>query len=631
MKFANPDILYALLLLLIPVIVHLFKFQRFRKLVFPNVTFLKNVEKESRKSRKLRKFIVLLTRMLMLAFLILAFAKPYIPSRNERVSPEKYIVFDRSMSTSYFENKQSVFTSLVGMLQEVVSEDETYFLVDNGIKENKGKDLVKSIMESGFSPYVFAHEDAIRQIKLTEQGPKSVFYFTDLQFFNENALREMAEDSLTRYHLVVRKPAFPRNAWIDTLYLVNNTLEVFTLGVVVKATGNFDLVLDLFAADNLLYKKDLRIKANGTDTVFFEVPKRYKVKSGKIVLQGEKLLPFDNQLYFKIPQPLTYKVLIAGKRIPRFFRTLYEHPGIEIKIFEPGKIPWADLEQYDLLVFTGWEPFYNFDLLNRYLSKGKMIFIPDFEDTDLLFYNRMGWKNVKIDTLDREIVHIAYGHPFFRDVFKKREQKFKAPQIDKTYLLPRKGDVLLATAGNQPFLIKKGNIFIFSASIDRSNSNFYLSPLMIPVFFKPLWMHSGRNLLYRYIDKNLQFTVKVDALEKPVEIRSGNVSFIPYQEHTGKELNIFPENYIKKPGIYYVINQKDTVDVLALNYNRKESVLKYLEKETDIPRNVRFYNSVKSLKPVLVKGTKDLSFWFIILAILLFITEMLMLRFWKWN
>ncbi|MCH7524070.1 MAG: BatA domain-containing protein, partial [Bacteroidetes bacterium] len=43
MQFKYPELLYALLLLLIPIIVHLFQLRKFQKVAFTNVQFLKQV------------------------------------------------------------------------------------------------------------------------------------------------------------------------------------------------------------------------------------------------------------------------------------------------------------------------------------------------------------------------------------------------------------------------------------------------------------------------------------------------------------------------------------------------------------------------------------------------------------
>ncbi len=44
MQFKNPEILYFLFLLLIPILIHLFHLQKFKKVAFTNVKFLKEIE-----------------------------------------------------------------------------------------------------------------------------------------------------------------------------------------------------------------------------------------------------------------------------------------------------------------------------------------------------------------------------------------------------------------------------------------------------------------------------------------------------------------------------------------------------------------------------------------------------------
>ncbi|MEN8745154.1 MAG: BatA domain-containing protein, partial [Polaribacter sp.] len=43
MQFKNPDILYFLALLIIPILVHLFQLQKFTKIAFTNVAFLQKI------------------------------------------------------------------------------------------------------------------------------------------------------------------------------------------------------------------------------------------------------------------------------------------------------------------------------------------------------------------------------------------------------------------------------------------------------------------------------------------------------------------------------------------------------------------------------------------------------------
>ncbi|WP_309597403.1 BatA domain-containing protein [Flavobacterium davisii] len=85
MQFKHPEILYFLFLLIIPVIVHLFQLRKFKKEYFTNVRFLKELIIQTRKSSKIKKYLLLATRLLLLATLILAFAQPFLKQQTKQV------------------------------------------------------------------------------------------------------------------------------------------------------------------------------------------------------------------------------------------------------------------------------------------------------------------------------------------------------------------------------------------------------------------------------------------------------------------------------------------------------------------------------------------------------------------
>ncbi len=99
MQFKNPEILYALFLLLIPILIHLFQLRRYKKTPFTNVAFLETVIQNTRKSSTLKKWLVLCTRLLALTFLIFAFAEPFIPNTERALQPQETVIFiDNSFS-----------------------------------------------------------------------------------------------------------------------------------------------------------------------------------------------------------------------------------------------------------------------------------------------------------------------------------------------------------------------------------------------------------------------------------------------------------------------------------------------------------------------------------------------------
>ena len=99
MQFALPELLYALFALLIPVLVHLFQLRRFKVQKFTNLAFLEKISVQTRQSSTLKKWLILLFRMLALACIVLAFAQPFTSNKNAKnEQPELVIYLDNSFS-----------------------------------------------------------------------------------------------------------------------------------------------------------------------------------------------------------------------------------------------------------------------------------------------------------------------------------------------------------------------------------------------------------------------------------------------------------------------------------------------------------------------------------------------------
>ena len=91
MKLLEPYFLYAFLALAIPIIIHLFSFQKHKIVQFSNVAFLKQILQKKSNITKLQKLLLLLTRLLLISAIILAFSEPYISNNEEEIENKKII------------------------------------------------------------------------------------------------------------------------------------------------------------------------------------------------------------------------------------------------------------------------------------------------------------------------------------------------------------------------------------------------------------------------------------------------------------------------------------------------------------------------------------------------------------
>ena len=98
MRYQNPELLYALFAITIPILVHLFNFRKHKTIYFSSIRFLKEIKEDNRKKSRLKNILVLISRILAISFLVLAFAGPYIPSANQEHTNNIFLYIDNSFS-----------------------------------------------------------------------------------------------------------------------------------------------------------------------------------------------------------------------------------------------------------------------------------------------------------------------------------------------------------------------------------------------------------------------------------------------------------------------------------------------------------------------------------------------------
>jgi len=132
MQFKHPELLYALLLLIIPILVHLFQLRKFKEQAFTNVKFLKRVKLQTRKSSQLKKWLILLSRLCALAAIILAFAQPFIPSTSAALKEKETIIYlDNSFSMQQKNTQGELLKQSVQEVLKNIPEQQSFTLFTN--------------------------------------------------------------------------------------------------------------------------------------------------------------------------------------------------------------------------------------------------------------------------------------------------------------------------------------------------------------------------------------------------------------------------------------------------------------------------------------------------------------------
>lgn len=300
MQFKHPELLYALLLLLIPIIVHLFQLRRFKKVPFTNVKFLKNVITQTRKSSQLKKWLILLTRMLLFSAIILAFAQPFFSnSTGLNIKSETVVYLDNSFSMQAKGNKGELLKrSIQEIINSLDDSDEITLYTNNKtfIKATR-KTLSNELLQLDYSPNQLNYDAAIlKGKKLFSQdisSTKNLVVLSDFQ--QKHRLLSDTKDDLYNLNLVQLHAVTNRNISLDSVYISKENSSNFELIVTISSNDNFeDLSVALYNDDLLLAKSAI----SDSKKAVFTLPSN-SIVNGKVTIEDSDL-SFDNTLYFNI-------------------------------------------------------------------------------------------------------------------------------------------------------------------------------------------------------------------------------------------------------------------------------------------------------------------------------------------
>lgn len=138
MTFVYPAFLWALLALAIPIIIHLFNFRRYKKVYFTNVKFLRELEIEQKTRSRLKEWLILLTRLITIASLVLAFAQPFLPGKNTSgPNAVTAIYIDNSFSMQRVNGNGPLFDLARERAKEIVKRtprSSKFYLITNAFE-----------------------------------------------------------------------------------------------------------------------------------------------------------------------------------------------------------------------------------------------------------------------------------------------------------------------------------------------------------------------------------------------------------------------------------------------------------------------------------------------------------------
>lgn len=105
MHFLNPAVLFALAAAALPVVIHLLSRRRTKTVAFPSIEFLERMKTDRMRRLRMKQLLVLLLRTMIVALIVLAFARPAMNSAFRlNASTAAIIIIDNSAGMQYVDN-----------------------------------------------------------------------------------------------------------------------------------------------------------------------------------------------------------------------------------------------------------------------------------------------------------------------------------------------------------------------------------------------------------------------------------------------------------------------------------------------------------------------------------------------
>lgn len=681
MNFLFPGFLVALTALAVPVIIHLFRFRRFKKVIFTNVSLLKEVDITRKNRQQLKHLLVMLMRMLAIAALVFAFAKPYFSNTPgvAGAGPRKVSIYvDNSFSMDREAENGRLLNQAKITAEEIANAyapSDKFQLITNDFEGRHARfyprdEFLNLLAETELSPTGRNISEVVnRQLDLLKKegasGSGRIYLISDFPRTGAD-FDQIRTDSSVSISVLPLKAGISANLYVDSVWLQTPNTGVnipLTLKFRVKNTGETeaeDIPVKLFLNGEQKTPTQISVPAGGSaeGELFFTVLKT-GAQTGKVQIEDNSLT-FDNEFYFsfQVAQSLDVLVLNDAGSAQGTAKVYSGDEYFKLTTFNLSAPDYSRFPSQNLIVLNGITS--PSDGLVTELKKyaeagGNLMIIPGLK-TDVNALNRLhaALKLPPFGNLrsgDFKATSVNTEGTFFSDIFESVPKNPDLPTVKNYFPISGSGNhetIIKLNTGDALFgyftTDKGGKVFYSSVAADDQAGNFHRHALFVPVMLKSAFLSQTQVPLFYYAgayapaEMNRPEKVRNDEAIKWVHTENG-YEFIPEQRTVAGKLLFYPGEYLEQAGNYKVMAGETEIGALAYNYPRTESQsdfhteesLKTQIQQAGIPYTELINASEGALKNAIDKIENGALIWkWLIIGTLLFLfTELVLLRFWK--
>lgn len=668
MEFLFPQFLFGFIALTIPVIIHLFNFRRYKLIAFPTTRFLKEIKEESQRKSRLKHLLILLSRLLLISALVLAFSQPILPGAGENFRPEiTAIALDNSYSMDIDLEGGRAFDIAKNTAFDLIasSDEDADFLLFTANYQNESNELLskrealdrlKKLSSSSSLFNLNGISGRIGALAREKNARMQSYFLSDLQ--NSSLNGPLEADSSSRISIFYLERENISNLSLDSCWFENKVRRLNqseTISFKISNYGNEDreTKVGLQVDNQNLGRQQVNIPANSSFIGSFTFTVNQTGDHNGIIRLEDAPIDFDNSFYFSYRLEPRISVLYIAEKEDSLFRNVKSvfatDSVFNLQFASTSNPELSSFPEYSLIIVGAINKISNAlsEALEASVNKGiSLCIIPPAKGIDNSYNQFLSKFDIApYSTLiksEEKVKEIALESDFFKGVFENIPKQVDLPFFRNHYMseekLSKNAAIMRLSSGHELLGesdVSGNSVYVFRAFPGLSNGNFSRHALFVPTFLQ-MAINSRKSFdLYSIKSDRLQIR-KISSIERPEEwrIRALDGDSSTYIPALSEDFLIIPE-FSGSPGFYELKNTLKTASYsLAVNSNRLESDLNSIDEES--------FNRLKSQEFVdlfNIKGTerrgslveqhKHTELWkvFVLLALLFAAIEILLIKF----
>ena len=627
LTFLTPLFLYGALGALVPLLLHLIKRQRSRVQIFSTLRFLKISQKAIVRQQRLRRWLLLLLRMVACAILAMIFARPFLKDVQNSAfagpTPKAMaILIDNSYSMGFGNRMDLAKRRAIELLGELHPGDQVVLMSFSSqtqmIREiGTDHENLAGLIETGIVPsyqgtnYLEALRSADDQLNRSRFEDRTIYIVSDFQQagWDRQATRWQLSSGIglkvidvwdeRDANIAITATALPRP--------ISESDRTQDIVVRVKNYGMtpFQGEMTLDINGGRAAAKQVSIPSQSGQVVTFRETFRADANTGLITM-GSDDLPIDNQFYFTVNLPSPLRVLIVEERSTRQSQSsaayylsqalsLRQDPPLQVDVRPVWDLSSIGLGKYQTVIMSdiGTLPRAAKTRLTEYVRSGGGVLIGQNRSVSSNIFNTSFGEllpgrveSIQPDKIRRDqfsvFADINYQHPIFQpfsgphhgDFGAARFFKFAKVKADSTAAILGKFD-----DGNIALLEKtlgRGRSLMLTSTLDLTWNDFSIRGVFVPFLYQSVDYLAAQ---VSYDDRRSQYYHLIgETVRLPDDVKTvTSPSKAPFTlERSETEMALFTETI--EPGLY---SHDSTVRTghFAINLDTRESDFTRLEIE----------------------------------------------------